>query len=615
MVKSVSRNYSLTREILQTHVWMMEPQALSSYRAQLLHNFNGHVLAQDITEDILPAERHCMLCYTKDADRAHVASSVLFFDQANNLVEESADGATVAAHEPKEDEERILVLYMDGPVTRYGGMCSQGSIDYRDLLLQYADDDSVKGMVLVTDTPGGTAFALHDFEQGMAAWNAAGKFSVQWIDGMSCSAGVACGSQCQQIVAYNEHDIVGCVGAMMAGWVTADGTVDRDGNRYVDVTATQTPDKNGDFRAAAAGDYDGLQAEVDACCNEFFRILDTCRPQVLAEHRTGKTFEASEAVGSLIDGFASFDDACHYALTGEAAWTTPASDDTHNTPAANGAAPSASRDSANATHNDSSTRGLVDSPSAGAEAPTAESQSQNPNTFYNMTLLEKIATALGINVNDEVPAQQEEQAAAQPAVAEGAAPESAGAEAPSAESQSPNPQSPESDLNETINLLNAQLAEMTTQMGELTEARDAAIAERDANAESLTAITAERDAVVAECNELKNLLSDCKTDIEQKETELANMEAQLQEANAQIANAENQLTDTQAQLTEANARLEEANAELNEFRTQAPAAPVPAPAAPNEEATDDTPEDFHEGMTAQELIAIQKKKNARRSRK
>lgn len=599
MAKSVSRNYSLTREILQTHVWMMEPQALSSYRAQLLHNFNGHVLAQDITEDILPAERHCMLCYTKDADRAHVASSVLFFDQANNLVEESAEGDTVAAHEPKEDEERILVLYMDGPVTRYGGMCSQGSVDYRDLLLQYADDDSVKGMVLVTDTPGGTAFALHDFEQGMAAWNAAGKFSVQWIDGMSCSAGVACGSQCQQIVAYNEHDIVGCVGAMMAGWLTADGTVDRDGNRYVDVTATQTPDKNGEFRAAAAGDYDGLQAEVDACCNEFFRILDTCRPQVLAEHRTGKTFEASEVVGSLIDGFASFDDACHYALTGESSWTTPASDDTTNTLSAGAAAPAAD-ESAHPIMN--SELGIMNS-------------DNSTNTSYNMTLLEKIATALGINVNDEVPAQQEEQAAAQPAVAEGAAPESAGAEAPAVESQSPNPQSPESDLNETINLLNAQLAEMTTQMGVLTEARDAAIAERDANAESLTAITAERDAVVAECNELKNLLADCKTDIEQKETELANLEAQLQEANAQIANAENQLTDTQAQLTEANARLEEATAELNEFRSQAPAAPVPAPAVPNEEAPDDTPEDFHEGMTAQELIAIQKKKNARRSRK
>lgn len=604
MAKSVSRNYSLTREILQTHVWMMEPQALSSYRAQLLHNFNGHVLAQDITEDILPAERHCMLCYTKSADKKHTASSVLFFDQANNLVEESAEGDTVAAHEPKEDEERILVLYMDGPVTRYGGMCSQGSVDYRDLLLQYADDDSVKGMVLVTDTPGGTAFALHDFEQGMAAWNDAGKFSVQWIDGMSCSAGVACGSQCQQIVAYNEHDIVGCIGAMMAGWVTADGTVDRDGNRYVDVTATQTPDKNGEVRAAAAGDYEGLQAEVDACCNEFFRILDTCRPQVLAEHRTGKTFEASEVVGSLIDGFASFDDACHYALTGEAAWTTPA---------ANGAAPSASGDSPNAP-SDSLTRGLVDSPSAGAEAPTVAAQSQTPNTSYNMNILEKIALALGVNINDETPAQQEEQAAA---------PESAGAEAPAAESQSPNPQSPESDLNETINLLNAQLAEMTTQMGVLTEARDAAIAERDANAESLTAITAERDAVVAECNELKNLLSDCKTDIEQKEADLASMEAQLTEAQAQIANAEHQLVDTQAQLadtqaqlTEAQTQLEEANAELNEFRTQAPPAPMPAPATPNaEEAHDDTPEDFHEGMTAQELIAIQKKKNARRSRK
>lgn len=316
-----SRNFRMIRELHQTHVVMMDGAALDAYRSRILNSFNTH--SMDEETDLTPKESHHMVLFNKGT---HEITAIQFFDDNNMLVEENADGDIVSARAPEEAEDRVLILNMTGPVTRCGGWCSQGSMDYRDIMLEYAADDSVKGLVLVTDTPGGTAFALHDFEQGMEAWDAAGKNSIQWIDGMSLSAGVACGSQCQKVIAYNSHDVVGCIGAMMAGWATADGTIDSDGNRYIDVTATQTPDKNGEYRAAAAGDYKGLQKEVDNCCNEFLRIIDKCRPQITPEQRKGNTYNAGSVIGTLIDGIGSFDDAIHYALTGEINWNETPSD-------------------------------------------------------------------------------------------------------------------------------------------------------------------------------------------------------------------------------------------------------------------------------------------------
>lgn len=626
MAQKVNRNrqFSLVRELMQTRVVMMEGNVLHAYRTQLLKNFNQHILSSDLSEDLIPTERHYMLCYQKDNA---TASGILFFDECNNLVEETADGEMVSAHEPKENEERVLVLELCGPVTRSGGMCSYGSIDFRDMLLEYADDPSVKGFVLVTDTPGGTAFALHDFEQGMRAWDEAGKFSVQWIDGMSCSAGVALGSQCQQIVAYNDHDVIGCIGAMIAGWATADGTVDSDGNRFIDVTASQTPDKNGEFRAAAAGDYEALQKEVDDCASEFLRIIDEHRPQIPAEQRTGHTYEAKDVIGTLIDGIASFEDACHYALTGEATWLSSATSTEGEDPDIIEPEP---KDPENEDPEpDRDPQGEPDA-SVTVRSESSDGPSTPQQTILtqkDMTLLERIAAALGIKSEAEVPATEqtvETPATEQPAAVEEpgttvetpaeqpAAPaEEGGQEAPAPSVEEPAvPAEPSAEeqlaslqaqltesnglhatavetlakLNEQHTALQAQLQEQIDVNTALAESNTAALAAKD---EVIAGRVAEIAALTAKLEEQTTLLAECKAALEAKDTELATLNADLTAAKAEIA----------------------------ELNATAPACPAPAAPATTAEQADETPEEFQEGMTAQEMIAVQKKKAASRRKK
>ena len=644
MAQKVNRNrqFSLVRELMQTRVVMMEGNALHAYRTQLLQNFNQHILSSDLSEDLIPTERHYMLCYQKEATVPSASpegskpSGILFFDECNNLVEETADGEMVSAHEPKENEERVLVLELCGPVTRSGGMCSYGSIDFRDMLLEYADDPSVKGFVLVTDTPGGTAFALHDFEQGMRAWDEAGKFSVQWIDGMSCSAGVALGSQCQQVVAYNDHDVIGCIGAMIAGWATADGTVDSDGNRFIDVTASQTPDKNGEFRAAAAGDYEALQKEVDACASEVLRILDEHRPQIPAEQRTGHTYEAKDVIGTLIDGIASFEDACHYALTGEATWLSSATSTEGEDPDIIEPEP---KDPENEDPEpDRDPQGEPDA-SVTVRSESSDGPSTPQQTILtqkDMTLLERIAAALGIKSEAEVPAAEQtvetpateqpaeeaasvvETPAEEPAVPadeneQPVAPAEEPAEEPGTPDETTVPAgSPAGEPTAIEQQLTAQVAQYDAQLSALQTQLQEQIDVNTALAESNTAALAAKDETIAQHVADLTALRD---QLAAKEAELATANEQLAEQTTLLTECKSALEAKDTELATLNADLTAAKAEIAELNATAPACPAPAAPATTAEHVDETPEEFQEGMTAQEMIAVQKKKAASRRKK
>lgn len=307
----------LLRELLTTNVVYMEAGALQRCRSMLLNNFNNHVPAETVLAELPPLERHYMVKYAKGTTDV---TGVQFFDEDNVLCEMNSDGEEVVAKETGDDEERVLFLEMRGPITRSGGMCSYGSQDMRDILIHCADDDTVVGMVLVTDTPGGSCFSMYDFQQGMEAWNKSGKRSIQFIDGESCSCGVALGVQCQKAIAFNAHDIIGCIGAMSSGFGAPNGTVDQNGVRSFNVVSTQSPDKNANVLQAIDGKYDGVQASTDEWYDRLNEVIEACRPQIPAEQRTGKTYEAREVIGTFIDGLGTLDDAINYCLTGHEAW-------------------------------------------------------------------------------------------------------------------------------------------------------------------------------------------------------------------------------------------------------------------------------------------------------
>ena len=200
-----------------------------------------------------------------------------------------------------DDDQIVNVVVIDGPVTRDGDGCSYGSKDHRDQITYANTIPQVVGHIFILNTPGGAASARIDYEQAIAECREKGKPTVAWVDGMCCSAGQLVASLCDRTVVMNGRDTMGCIGTMCAFWAVANGTVDKDGYRYIELVSVTSPDKNAEYREAADGKTEKLQAELDKLGEEFRETVRQNRPLVKEEHLTGKTFDAQDVMGALVD--------------------------------------------------------------------------------------------------------------------------------------------------------------------------------------------------------------------------------------------------------------------------------------------------------------------------
>lgn len=200
-----------------------------------------------------------------------------------------------------DDDQIVNVVVIDGPVTRDGDGCSYGSKDIRNDILYANSIPQVVGHVFILNTPGGAASARIDFEQAIADCREKGKPTVAWVDGMCCSAGQLVASLCDRTVVMNGRHTMGCIGTMCAFWGVANGTVDKDGYRYIELVSVTSPDKNAEYREACDGKTEKLQAELNKLGEEFRETVRQNRPLVKEEHLTGKTFDAQDVMGALVD--------------------------------------------------------------------------------------------------------------------------------------------------------------------------------------------------------------------------------------------------------------------------------------------------------------------------
>ena len=223
-----------------------------------------------------------------------------------------------------EDDKIVNVILLDGPVTRDGDGCSYGSKDHRDQILYANTIPQVVGHIFIINTPGGAASARIDYEQAIADCREKGKPTVAWIDGMCCSAGQLVASLCDRTIVMNGRGTMGCIGTMCAFWGVPNGTVDSDGYRYIELVSITSPDKNAEYREAVDGKTEKLQQELDRLGEEFRETVRQNRPQVKEEHLTGKTFDADEVMGALVDEVGGFDRAIQAVFDLAAGSLTPA---------------------------------------------------------------------------------------------------------------------------------------------------------------------------------------------------------------------------------------------------------------------------------------------------
>jgi ClpP class serine protease len=149
--------------------------------------------------------------------------------------------------------------------------------------------------------------AKYDYEMALNYARSKGKKIVGHIDGMACSAGYALMALCDEVYFTNPHDTVGCIGTMCAMLTNKDGDVNTvTQERYAEIYADGSPYKNKEYRDAAEGNYDGIKEELNRLCVDFQQMVRERRPRVTDDQMTGKTFDAGDVVGTMVDGHGDF---------------------------------------------------------------------------------------------------------------------------------------------------------------------------------------------------------------------------------------------------------------------------------------------------------------------
>ena len=278
-------------EILSNKEWMIQQEFLHSILPTLQYNIANHAS--------LGIERE-------------KKSPMAIGQQGQDFIREyqvTQDGKTHSRYGWRGDslselnEPFVNVMPIDGPITRNGGACSYGSMEIRDWMMEAANNPACQGHVLTVNTPGGSAWAKNDFQQGIDYAHARGQRVIAFIDGLCASAGMYLASLCDEVYVMNPKDQLGCVGVMAAFCTMKNGEKYQWGETYHEYYATKSINKNKEMRDIAENDDAKLLIEeLDNLEAEFRADMKAAFPNAKDEHLDGKVFDAKDVMGILCDG-------------------------------------------------------------------------------------------------------------------------------------------------------------------------------------------------------------------------------------------------------------------------------------------------------------------------
>ena len=262
-------------ELLTNKYWMIMPDFVHGIRTELQHNLSMHATLN------LPEKK---MGYPVSVNGGRILADYGRYDKVN--------------------EPFVNLEIINGPITRNGDACSYGSRDHRDMMMMAADSPYCVGHIYLINTPGGSAWAKNDYQQGIEYAHSKGQKVIAFIDGLCASAGMYLASLCDERYYMNPNNEIGCIGVMAAFYTEADGSVNQFTNEtYHELYDPQSFDKNREFRDVANdNNSEKMIAELAALGVEFRADVKKACPKAKEEHLHGKIFKASEVDGILMDG-------------------------------------------------------------------------------------------------------------------------------------------------------------------------------------------------------------------------------------------------------------------------------------------------------------------------
>jgi ClpP class serine protease len=286
-------NFGLAREIYGLNAWSVDPITFQSLMSTLKNVQNG------VTLEIPDVKYNSISFYNVKSKETRLVTETWQLSNDN-------------------DFEGIGVINLNGPITKGGGASSYGTKDLSSQMLSMANDNRIKGFILKVDSGGGASNAvsilsdtINEIKQTKPVYTLVEK------GGIMASAAYGIGSAGNKIFAEDNMSTIGSVGTMISFEGKKSFHEDRDGYKNIVLYATKSTEKNKAFNEALDNDnYELLVNELLDPINEnFIAMVESNRSQLKGtDFDNGHTVFSKDAIGTFIDGIASFNEVVEMVL-------------------------------------------------------------------------------------------------------------------------------------------------------------------------------------------------------------------------------------------------------------------------------------------------------------
>lgn len=288
---TTTMQYSIAKEIFG-RPWHIHAIGIEQYRPVVAGMLSGAVIeAENEPEESLPY-----------AISANTLQPVAWSHPEEPIEEDTAEET-----EPQR-EKVIHVLPLRGVLIKHDGVCGQpGASTFARRLMEADADSSVIGHILIVEGPGGSSNAVPELTDALLKCT---KPTVVWVDGMMCSAHMYVGAFAGYRIASRATDMIGCIGTMIEfEGRKAQSDEDLMKVRSVRIYADGADEKNEEYETAINEfNFKLIKEHILNPHNvKFVADMKAQLPGVEDKHLHGRTFQAAEVVGALVDEIGAFD--------------------------------------------------------------------------------------------------------------------------------------------------------------------------------------------------------------------------------------------------------------------------------------------------------------------
>ncbi|MHC1781004.1 MAG: S49 family peptidase [Bacteroidales bacterium] len=283
--------FSFIKSLLEESLWMIHPGTASAYYPLLKGVFSGlQFVSEPEPENSIP-----FLVSVS-------SSNVIPFSNPNDLYYAS------------DDDQYVFVLNMRGTMLKHDAECGpRGTRTLASRLSKMDQKANVIGHIIVTESGGGMAASVPEMADAIQALT---KPVVAWIDGMSASAAYYINSYCSHIMASRATDEVGCIGTLVQLQGFPKYSKLENGLVVARIYADAASEKNDEYEAALEGNFTLIkERSLNPHNEQFIADVKSNRPNVKDDQLKGRTYNAGDVVGTLIDSIGTFNDAVNLVIS------------------------------------------------------------------------------------------------------------------------------------------------------------------------------------------------------------------------------------------------------------------------------------------------------------